>query len=489
MRIDRHGGLENAYEHVRDASVRGGGKGVVALVGKSVLRLGAMVLLARLLTPADFGLVAMAGIVLSWFHIVADLGLHMAAVQRRRIVEEELSTLFWINVGGGIFLSLLTIATAPLLVCIFDEPRITGAAAVLSVTLIGVGIGTQHEAIIRRRLNYGFLHMTGVVAEAAGFGAALLAAVGGLGYWAVILHQVVAQAARTVLLWSNTGWRPRTPGRLTDVVPLLRYGSRLIPAQLLAHAARSFGEIIIGVGAGAASLGLFRRAHGIATMVEEAKLPLKPIVPASLSRLQDRPDEFSRFYIHAIALASLAGCGIVGWVTAEAPAATRLVLGDQWLAVIPLIRLLAPVGLVAAFGSASEWLLMPLGEMNRLLALRMLRLATVIAGVLIGWRWGGVEGVAVGYSVAACVSIVAELLWATARRIVPMHGLTGVLVRPILAAAGAGYVVLRIVTPISIGTLMLELLLYMVLFATIHAALPGGWRIMNGLLRAIRKAI
>ena len=480
-----HSGAEHGYQYVRDASVRGGREGVVALVGRSALRLSAMVLLARLLTPEDFGLVAMAGIVLSWFHIVADLGLHMAAVQRRQIGDEELSTLFWINVGGGILLAALTIASAPLLVRIFDEPRLAGAAAVLSLTLVGVGIGTQHEAIIRRRLNYGFLHMAGVISEVAGLGAALLAAVGGLGYWAVILHQIVTQAARVVLLWSKTGWRPRSFGRLSDVAPLLRYGSRLIPAHLLAHAARNFGEIIVGVGSGAASLGLFKRAHSIATMAEEAKLPLKSIVPASLSRLQDRTQEFSRFYIYAISLSSLAGCGIVGWVTAEAPAATRLILGDQWLAITPLIRLLAPAGIVAALGSASEWMLMPLGEMNRLLVLRMLRLTIVIVGVLVGWRWG-VEGVAVGYSVASCVSLVSELVGTATR--VPTHGLTGALVRPILAAAGAGYVVFRIVTPISVGTLVLELLLYTVLFAAIHAALPGGWRFMNSLLRAIRKA-
>ena len=479
-------GLE--YRYVRDESVRGAGVGAVALVLKTLLRLGSIVLLARLLTPSDFGLVAMAGTVLNLLLIVGDLGLLMASIQRRQLSEDELSTLFWINVGGGVALAALTIASAPLLVIIFDEPRVIGGAAVLSLTLIAVGIGSQHEAIIRRRLNYGFLHTTAVISQAIGLAAALVSAVGGLGYWALILQQVVAQATRTILFWSKTRWRPRRPSRGVDVVPLLRYGSQLVPTHLLAHAARSFGEIIIGAGAGAAQLGLFRRAHGIATLVEEVRQPLKPIVPASLSRLQDLPHEFSRFYVHAVSLSSLAGCGVVGWVTAEAPAVVNLLLGDQWLPTITLIRLLAPSGLALAIGAATEWMLMPLGKIKRLLALRALRLAAIVAGVLVGWHWG-VPGIAAGYSVAACASLALELFGATARTTVSVRSLTGAVGRPIIAAACAGYLIFRISTAVSVVTFLLEFVLYVTVFAAIHSALPGGWTVTTGLLRALQKVI
>ena len=476
------------YRHVRDASVRGAGAGAVALVAKGVLRLGSIALLARLLTPADFGLVAMAGTVLNLFLIVADLGLLMASIQRRHVSDDELSTLFWINAGGGFVLASLTIASAPLLALIFDEPRLVGPAAALSLTLIAVGIGAQHEAIIRRRMNYGFLHTTVVISQTIGLGGALVAAVSGLGYWALILQYVVAQGVRAVLLWSGSRWRPRRPGRGVDVVPMLKYGSQLVPSHLLAHAARSFGEIVVGVGSGAADLGLFRRSYGIATLVEEVRQPLKPIVPASLSRLQDDHSEFSRFYVHAFSLSSLVGCAVIGWMTAEASVVVKLVLGDQWLAAIPLVRLLAPAGLAVALGSAIEWMLTPLGQMKRLLALRVLRVVAIVAGVLVGWRWG-VPGLAAGYSVGACVSLVLELCGATARTKVSLGSLTGAVVRPILAAAGAGYVIFSIVTTVSAVTFLLELLLYVAMFLAIHAALPGGWKVTRSLFRAVRKAL
>lgn len=479
---------EPEYRQVRQASVRGAGAGVVALVAKAILRFGSFVMLARLLTPADFGLVAMAGTVLNMFLIVADLGLLMASVQRRNLSEDELSTLFWINVVGGTVLATLTIVSAPLLALVFDEPRIIGAAAALSMTLIAVGIGTQHEAIIRRKMNYGFLHTTAVIAQAVGLAAALVSAVAGMGYWALIVQQVVARAARAVLLSTGTRWTPQRPRRGVDVIPFLRYGSRLVPAHLLAYAARSFGEIIVGAGAGAAHLGLFRRAHGIATMAEEVTQPLKPIVPASLSRLQDHAHDFARFYIRAVSLSSLAGCCIVGLLAAEAPAAVSLVLGDQWLPAIPLIRRLAPAGIAIAIGSATEWMLMPRGEMKRLLGLRTLRLVAIATGVLIGWRWG-VPGVAAGYSVAACASLALELLGATAHTRVSVRSLIGVVGRPILAAACAGFLVFRISTITSIVTFAVESLVYVAVFFGIHAALPGGWAVTRGLFRTIREAI
>ena len=445
-------------------------------------------MLARLLTPADFGLIAMAGTVLNLFLIVADLGLHMASVQSRHISDDTLSTLFWINVGGGVVLAALTVASAPLLAMLFNEPRVVGAAAALSLTLIVVGVGTQHEAIIRRRLDYGFLHVVGIVSQALGFCAALVSVLAGAGYWALVVQPIVGQGMRALLLLRRACWKPRRPQRLGDVYPMLSYGVKLVPAHVLAHVARSFGEIVVGASAGAYDLGQFRRALSIATLVEEARLPLKPIVPASLSRLQDREQEFARFYLHAIALSSLAGCGIVGWLAAEAPTAVRLVLGDQWLPAIPLIRWLAPAGLAVAIGAATEWLLMPLGRMRTLLALRAVRLGTIAVGVLIGWRWG-VIGVAAGYSSAACLSLALELFGATARTAVAIRDLTIAIVRPILAASGAGYLVYRVQITSSIVPFLLEMLLYGAAFGLIHTALPGGWAVTRSLFRAVRRAV
>ena len=475
------------YAHVRDASIRGTGVGVAAFLAKTVLRFGSIAVLARLLTPADFGLVAMAGTLLNLFLIVADWGLLMASTQGRHVNEDQLSTLFWINVGGSLLLALLTIVLSPLLVLIFDESRIISAAVALSPILVAIGVGAQHDAIMRRRLSYGFLHMIGVMSQAAGLIVGIVLAVSGLGFWSLIWQQVVAHVAHTMLLWGGTRWRPGKPVIRVDVVQFLKYGSRLVPAQLLSHMSRNIVGIVIGAAVGATELGLYQRAYGIVMNVEQLKQPLKTMVPASLSRLQDNTEEFSRYYVLALTMWSLVGCGVIGLVTAEAPAIVTLMLGDQWLSVIPLVRWLAPAGLVSGIGVATEWMLMPLGYMKRLVALRALRLCSIVIGSLLGWRWG-VVGVAAGFSIASSISLVIELFFVTAGKRVSVHSLAGAFIRPTLATISAASVVFLVSTEVSVVAFLLESLLYVVVFLIVHSALPGGWPLLRRALHAILRA-
>ena len=472
------------YRHVKDASIRGAGVGLAALIAKVAIHLGSIAVLARLLTPADFGLVAMTGISLTLFHIIGDWGLVMASTQRRHITEDQLSTLFWINVGAGVLLALLAIASAPLLVLIFDEPRLINATVVLSLTLVTLGVGAQHEAILRRSLSYGFLHILGAISQGIGLVAGVVAAVVGMGFWSLILQQVVARVARTALLWCRTRWKPGKPRRGVDLVRFLRYGGQLVPAHLLAHLSRNLGETIIGVTAGVSELGLYRRAHSIVMITEEIKQPFKAMMPASLSRLQNDAQDFSRFYVHALTMWSLVACSVIGLAAAEPLFIVNLLLGDQWVSAAPLIRWLAPAGLATAIGAATEWMLLPLGDMKRLLALRALRACSVASGILVGWHWG-ITGIAAGYSIALCISFVIEIFFTTIGNGVSTPGLVAAFVRPIVSATTAGAVVFLIPTNVSVLTFLLESSLYVAVFLSVHAILPGGWQVMRRALRAI----
>ena len=209
------------------------------------------------------------------------------------------------------------------------------------------------------------------------------------------MFQVVGQIVRTIWLWLSTSWVPGRPRRGVAVAQLLRYGGQFVPTQLLAHVSRSLGEIIVGATSGASELGIYRRAHSVVMMTEQLKNPLKFMMPASLSRLQDQPADFFRFYLHSLTIWSLVACGAMGFVAAEASLVVGILLGDQWSAATPLIRALAPVGLAAALGSATEWMLLPLAEMRKLILLRVVRTAVVIGGVLLGWSWGLI-GIAIG---------------------------------------------------------------------------------------------
>ena len=473
------------YTRVKEASIRGSGIGVFALLARIVIDLGSVVVLARLLSPADFGVVAMASTLLNFLRIIGDWGLVMASTQRPRLSDEQLSTLFWFNVVVSLILGLLAVGTAPLLVLVFGEKRIFAAAGALSVTLIGIGIGAQHEAIIRRRLSYGFLHVVSVLSQCIGLVVGIGGAFLGLGFWSLVLYQLVARLVHTALLWCGTRWVPRSPRKCVSIRQLIRYGNQLVPVLLLGHLARTVGEVIVGVTGGAAALGIFRRAHNVIMMIEQVKQPLRAVMPSSLSRLQDQEQEFSRFYLHAITLWSVVACGAIGYVAVDAALVVELVLGDQWLSAIPLVRWMAPAGLSVALSVASEWMLLPLGETKKLLIVRTVRTCSIVIGVLAGWQWGMV-GIAAGYSIASCVGLMVELAVITVDRKVSVLQLMWALTRPLTAAAAAGGAVLLIPGDVSVGMFVLKLLLYSTVFLGVHTMLPGGWAVVRGLLRAAR---
>ena len=480
-------GEDSGYKVVRDESVRGASVGGLLLIAKAVVGFGSLVVLARLLVPEDFGLVAMAAISIGVFRVVGDFGLVMSTTQRREIDEAQLSTLFWINVVGGLLLCLLAIASAPGLVAVFGESRLLPITSVLSLVLIGSGIGAQHEAILRRRLDYSYLQAAGVVAQAIGLLVGVVCALSGWGYWSLVLHQLVGRSSQTALFWARTRWWPGRPQRGTGSKSFLGYGGQMMVAQLLAYATRSFGDFMVGVAADATSVGFFRRANSIVMVVEELKQPLKAIMPASLSRMQHEPFQFAHFLLNGLALWSLGAFAALGLIAAEAPLLVDVLLGDEWEPVAPLIRWLVPAGLAAALGSATEWILMPLGMMKRLVAVRVLRLLCVVAGILVGWTWG-VNGIAVGYSVSVMISLTIELWWVmSVIRARSIESLWSIL-RPAVAAATAGLVVF-VVQSDGGWLYLVEIFLYGAVFLISYAALPGGFALLRRVNSALGKAI
>ena len=220
-------------------------------------------------------------------------------------------------------------------------------------------------------------------------------------------------------------------------------------------------------------------------MIEQVKQPLRAVMPSSLSRLQDRERDFSRFYIHAITLWSVVACGVIGYVAVDAALVVELLLGEQWLAAVPLVRWLAPAGLSVALGMTTEWMLLPLGETKKLLILRIVRTSGVVIGVALGWRWGLV-GVAAGYSIASCIGLVVELAVTMIHKGVSLVQLLGPLTRPLVATVAAGSVVLLVSSDVSVEMFVLKLFLYSIVFFGIHTSLPGGRAVLCGLLRALR---
>jgi O-antigen/teichoic acid export membrane protein len=178
-----------------------------------IIQFASTVVLARLLTPADYGLFAIVFAVVTFAALFKDLGLPLATVQRAEITHEQISTLFWINLSVGCALAAATALFAPVVAWAYREPRLAWATVAMSTTFLFTGLASQHRALLRRHLSLTLLSAIEVVSFFVGAIFAVVAALAGARYWSLVVLQLAAGASNTVGLWAACGWRPGRPVR------------------------------------------------------------------------------------------------------------------------------------------------------------------------------------------------------------------------------------------------------------------------------------
>src|SRR6266850_4689594 len=179
---------------LKERAVRGGLARLCGQAANLVLRLGFMVLMARLLDPEDFGLVAMATVVTGVYEVFATAGLSSATIQKATVTDEQISTLFWINILVGMILCLLCLATAPVLASFYHEPRLFWVTITMGLGFVLSAGGVQHSALLQRQLRYVVLAMMETLSLLVSFALGIIMAFGGFGYWALVCSSIAAPA-------------------------------------------------------------------------------------------------------------------------------------------------------------------------------------------------------------------------------------------------------------------------------------------------------
>ena len=210
---DEHLRTEHLAGKLRDLSVRGGLSIMGVQAAQFALGLVSTAILARILTPGDFGLVSMAAAVAAFLVLFLDMGLGSAIVQDAALTREQVNTLFWINAALGLTLAGVMAALAPLVARFYGQPALAGVTMVLASTFVLSGLSVQHSALLRRQMRFSALSAIDVVSTVIGLVTVVVSGVLGAGYWALVYQQVVQQAATAGGAWLACGWRPGPPAR------------------------------------------------------------------------------------------------------------------------------------------------------------------------------------------------------------------------------------------------------------------------------------
>jgi PST family polysaccharide transporter len=473
-------------------AVRGGTLTILAQALRHVMGLGSTVVLARLLTPADFGLVAMVVAVTSFVGIFRDLGLSTSTVQRFDLEAPQVSTLFWVNVVFGVATAAMVVALAPAVARFFGDERLTGITVLAAVTFICGGLTAQHRALLRRQMRFGTLAVIDTTAVGSSVGAAIALATYGAGYWALAVMPPVVAAVTAAGVWIGCDWRPGPPVRGAGVRSMLVFGANLTGAHLCAALQSNLDNVLIGKVWGAGPLGFYTKAYQLlrlpASLVEQ---PVGQVAVSLLCRLQHEPERYRAWYQKGVGLLVWFGMPVVALSFVAAERIVAVVLGPQWSETVPVFRLLAPAAFVLTFDQALSWVYLSFGQTHRMLRWALFASTVVVMAFFAGLPWGP-RGVAAAFSVAVCALRIPAIVYCLRGSPLGPRDLLGVLWRPAVASIGAAVLLalanaflLAEVGPIA--GLAIDVLAYGLLYLTCWCLLPRGRAILTDILRLSRE--
>lgn len=376
-------------------------RGSMATLGGQVLltglQLGTTVVLARLLSPRDFGLVAMVAVLTTFLSIFRDLGLTHAVVQRGTVTHRQVSTLFWVNTAVTIVLAALVAALSPVVAWFYGEPQLTSLTAALGAVLVLEGLGALHQAILSRRMRFGALAGSAVAGHATGVAVAITVAVLGGGPWALVALAATRAAAYSGLLWRLSGWQPSRPRRRTGVRDLLRFGGGVSGSSVANFVSRNADNVLIGWRWGAQPLGLYSRAYSLLLQpLGQINAPLSRVAIPTLSRLQSDPERYRRAYLRMLSVSLVIATTMVGFAVVVADLVVAVLLGPGWEGAATIFQWLAVAGITQPLTNTIGWLFVTQARTGEMLRWAVISAALNVAAFAVGLPFGAV-GVAAAY--------------------------------------------------------------------------------------------
>jgi O-antigen/teichoic acid export membrane protein len=421
-------------EDLKGKTLRGGLAKLFAQAAGFVCRMGSLMVLARILEPQDFGLVAMVTVVTGVFALFKDAGLSMVTVQRATIGHREISTLFWINMLVGTLLALATAGLAPSLAAFYQEERLFWVTIALATGFMLNAAGVQHSAVLQREMRFAALAAVEITAQIVSVVIGIVMALRGSGYWALVAMAVTVPAVSTICVWSIGAWLPSMPRREAGLGTMIRLGGTMTLNAVVVYVAYNLDKVLLGRLWGAGALGIYGRAYQLVTIpTDNLNSAIGWVAVSALSRLQGEPERFKSYFLkgYSLVLALTLPVAIISALFADD--VVLVVLGQKWTDAIPVFRLLAPTIVAFAFINPLSWFLFSTARVGRSLRMSFVIAPVVTLGYVAGLPYGP-SGVALGYSVAMILLVAPMLLWALHDSMIPIRELFTV-VRPQLLAS------------------------------------------------------
>jgi PST family polysaccharide transporter len=363
--------------------------------GSRVLRLAVLAVLARLLDPRDFGLVAVAAVCVDYLSTYVAQGLGLAVIQREKLEPGHLDAMFCINLAFSILLTALLWMFSPFVARWLEAPEATAVLRWLSLSLVLLALGQVHMALLSREMRFGSVAAVNLSSSVLGGAVGIVLAVMGWGVWSLVAQQLTAGVSARLLLWWFSDWRPRFRFQLRHVRDLYGFSLFVFADQQLLFIAQRLDEALVAGYLGVTELGLYTIAKRLVLVVQELfEAPLGQVLTPAFSRVQHSIETMMDYAQKILRAAATVAVPAFLGLFALAPEALQVLFGEQWLEAATSARLLALGGPPFLLGLMVYPVLLATGRPGVLLWLNGLSAFLGVVLLLFGVRYGaaGVAG-------------------------------------------------------------------------------------------------
>ncbi len=389
---------------LREKAAKGIVWSVVQKWGREAIGLLSFVALVRLLGPEAFGLVALASTFIAFVEVFVNQGFSAAIVQRADLERQHLDTAFWISILAGILLTVGGIAVSGLVAAFFEEPRLAPVLRWLSISFIVSALSSTQRAILQRELAFKSLAARSITATMAGGIVGVSLAFAGFGVWSLVAQNLAIGLAGVIVLWRASDWRPGFDLSMKHYKELFTFGVYVVGNNMLKVLVRRSDDLLIGYFLGPTLLGYYTIGYRLLlVIIRVATNIINSVAFPTFSRLQYKPERLRRAFYEVTQYASLLAFPVFIGLAILAPEVVPALFGEKWAPSIPVMQVLALIGILQSVLVFNGSLMRAVGKPSWQFGIMLLNAVCTVIGFWLAVRWGIV-------AVAASFVIVGYLL-------------------------------------------------------------------------------
>jgi len=399
-------------DDVRRLAIRGAGVTVFSGGFLLVIQIVATMILARLLRPADFGLVTM---VTTLSLLLLNFGLNgftEAIIQREEINRFLVSNLFWVNTGAGLVLSVGFAAAGSIIARFYHEPLVAGIAVAISTTIFTTSISVQHLALLKRAMRFSATSINEIISRTLSLAISIILAWAGWGYWALVVGAVAQPLAQSIGVFFLCPWLPSLPRRAAGTASMMRFAMSIYGRFTVSYFSRNTDNLLVGWRFGSISLGFYKKAYDLfALSAGQLTAPLTNVAVAALSRFNPRSTQYKQHLLGSLSVMAFVGMGLSAGFALTGQDMIRLLLGPGWESAGRIFTFFAPgIGIMLIYYMHS-WIHLSIGRADRWLVWGFVEVIVTCLLFLLALRWGP-AGIAAAWTASFWVLTIPALWYA-----------------------------------------------------------------------------